>query len=224
MTKRVPLIIFLSWSTLAVVAGGCSSESSVQPPDANLRTDEPRPSHAGGSPPHPPDQAVSVLIETSHGEITVELNRERAPRTVENFLDYAQRGHYEGTIFHFVEEGFMALGGGYSADGTSKEMRAPIINEAHNGLKNERGSIAMARDVSYEHSATSEFFFNLSDNPSLDHQSRDDAQAYGYCVFGKVTHGWEVLERIAALPVHDQGPFVNTPVQPVTIRAVQRVR
>src|SRR5256886_1171400 len=133
-----------------------------------------------------------IRFETSHGEFLVELFPKEAPVTVENFLRYVDDGHFDGTIFHRIVPGFVIQGGGLTADFASKKTRAPISNEARNGLKNTRGSLSMAR-TSDINSATSQFFVNLADNAFLDHGPRD----YGYAVFGRVTQGMEVIDKIA---------------------------
>ena len=164
-----------------------------------------------------------ALIETSEGDITVRLDMEKTPRTVENFLEtYADRKHYDQTIFHYVEKGVMILGGGFTSDLELKETRAEIRNEAHSGLKNRRGTIAMARDPEYVHSGTCQFFFNLADNSSLDHKSRDNAEEYGYCVFGEVVEGMDVLGRIAKVEVRDTDEFPKLPVKSVVIQSIRR--
>lgn len=154
-----------------------------------------------------------VVIETSVGDITVELYPDRAPVTVENFLTYVKDGFYTGTIFHRVIRGFMIQGGGVTADGQRKPTRPPIKNEANNGLKNTRGAIAMARTAEID-SATSQFFINTVDNPSLDYQGPDK---FGYCVFGKVIAGMDVVEKIERAPTKPG----DWPVDPVVIRAVR---
>ena len=163
-----------------------------------------------------------VLIKTSHGDIQVKLDAEKAPVTVDNFLqNYVQRGHYDGTIFHYVDQGSMVVGGGYDAQGNLKPARAEIQSEAHNGLKNLKGTIAMARAADYAHSATCQFFFNLQDNAAFDFQSPESAATYGYCVFGEVVAGVDVLEKIAAVPVQESEISPKIPVQPVVIQSIQ---
>jgi cyclophilin family peptidyl-prolyl cis-trans isomerase len=166
-----------------------------------------------------------VVIKTTLGEILVQLDPLKAPITVDNFLvHYVDNGHYAGTIFHHVEQGFMVLGGGYTADLQLKPARTPIASEAHNGLTHRRGTIAMARQADVVHSADCQFFFNLADNPSLDHKGRETAGDYGYCVFGQVVQGMEVLDAIAGVPVRDAEGFPRLPVTPVIIQSVERVR
>lgn len=160
---------------------------------------------------------VKVLMQTSAGDITLELNAEKAPKTVENFVKYVENGHYDGLTFHRVIKGFMIQGGGYDDKYRERQTRAPIINEASNGLKNDRGSIAMAR-TSSPHSATSQFFINHKNNSNLDHPSFDGC---GYAVFGKVVEGMDVVDSIANTstgPIQPLGRDV--PVKPIVIEKV----
>ena len=159
-----------------------------------------------------------ATIETSMGTITVELDDERAPATVENFVKYAADGFYDGTIFHRVIDGFMIQGGGFTRDMNQKDTRGPIRIESMNGLKNLRGTIAMARTMVPD-SATSQFFINLVDNGFLDYKG-PDPRTYGYAVFGKVTDGMEVVDRIAKVRTGFSGPHQNVPEEPVVIRKV----
>jgi len=157
----------------------------------------------------------SVIIETSLGNITVELNQEKAPKTVANFLEYVKTGYFKGTIFHRVIKGFMIQGGGLSADMKNKPTQPPIENEAANGLKNTRGTIAMARTAEI-HSATSQFFINTVDNSFLDHRSTSPDK-FGYCVFGKVTSGMDVVDKIEAAQTETKGMYQNVPTKTVLI-------
>ena len=159
---------------------------------------------------------ITVKLDTSKGAIVLELDAAKAPKTVANFVEYVKAGYYDGLIFHRVIKGFMAQGGGVTADYQSKPTRPPIVNEAGNGLKNQRGTIAMAR-TGEVNSATGQFFINLVDNAFLDH--RDDSPAgFGYCVFGRVVKGMDVVDAIAALPTGPGGPFgSDVPTQAVTI-------
>ena len=175
------------------------------------------PQHAAAQP--APGNPV-VVISTSMGDFTAELFKDRAPVSVENFLSYATAGFYEGTIFHRVISGFMIQGGGFTADLVEKPTRAPIRNEATNGLNNVRGTLAMARTRSLR-SATAQFFVNVSDNRSkLDHRgySPDD---FGYAVFGRVLEGLDVCDRIAAVETHTVGPHEDVPIEPVVIKGVR---
>jgi peptidyl-prolyl cis-trans isomerase B (cyclophilin B) len=163
-----------------------------------------------------------VLIQTNKGAIKVELDREKAPATVDNFLTYVDESFYEGTIFHRVIEGFMIQGGGYDEDMKEKPTHAPIQNEADNGLKNERGTIAMAR-TNDPHSATAQFFINHKDNGFLNHRSKDP-HGWGYAVFGKVTDGMDVVDAIATTPTGPGGPFPkDVPQEAIVIEKITRV-
>ena len=159
-----------------------------------------------------------AILETSMGTITLALDDEKAPATVANFVQYAKDGHYDGTIFHRVIDGFMIQGGGFTKDMNQKATREPIRNEAMNGLKNARGTIAMARTMVVD-SATSQFFINLVDNGFLDFQS-PTPQGFGYAVFGKVTDGMEVVDAIAKVKTGFAGPHQNVPEEPIVIRKV----
>ena len=159
-----------------------------------------------------------AIMETSMGTITLELNDEKSPETVKNFVDYATSGHYDGTIFHRVIDGFMIQGGGFTRNMDQKPTRAPIRNEAMNGLKNARGTIAMARTMVVD-SATSQFFINLVDNDFLDFTS-PTPQGFGYAVFGVVTDGMDVVDAIAKVKTGFNGPHQNVPDEPIVIRKV----
>jgi peptidyl-prolyl cis-trans isomerase B (cyclophilin B) len=159
-----------------------------------------------------------IVIETSMGDITIELLQDRAPKTVANFLEYMKAGFYKNTVFHRVIKGFMIQGGGLSAAMEQKPTRSPVRNEASNGEKNVRGAVAMAR-TSEIHSATSQFFINTVDNSFLDHRSTSP-DGFGYCVFGRVTGGMEVVDMIASTPTGNKGMYRDVPIQPVIIRDV----
>src|ERR1700739_520472 len=159
-----------------------------------------------------------VTFETSHGTFTVELFEKEAPITVENFLRYIDDGHYDGTIFHRVVPRFVIQGGGLTADFASRKTRAPIRNEAKNGLKNTRGSLSMAR-TSDINSATSQFFVNLKDNAFLDHGPRD----YGYAVFARVTEGMEVVDKIAGVGTGTRKGYQDAPLEDVVIVSARRL-
>jgi len=158
-------------------------------------------------------------MKTSMGTITLELYADKAPKTVENFLQYTKDGFYNGTVFHRVIDGFMIQGGGFEKDMKEKPTRPPIQNEAKNGLKNEAGTLAMAR-TSDPHSASAQFFINLKNNAFLDYPSRD---GWGYAVFGKVTQGFDVVEKIAKVETGNAGSYQNVPVQPVVIESMRVV-
>ena len=166
--------------------------------------------------------AVQVKMETSAGTITLELDEKKAPLSVANFLEYADEGFYNGTIFHRVIKDFMIQGGGFGTDLKRKQTKAPIKNEADNGLLNNRGTIAMAR-TNIVDSATSQFFINHVDNAFLNFKS-PDARGYGYAVFGKVIDGMDVVDKIAQTPVkRGAGPFANLPAETVEIISVERI-
>ncbi len=165
--------------------------------------------------------APTVEMTTSLGKITIELNTEKAPKTVEAFLDNARRGFYDGTVFHRVIDGFMIQGGGFSPAMEEKKTLTPALqNEATNGLKNERGTIAMARTQD-PHSARAQFFINLKDNDFLNHKTAADPRGFGYAVFGKVTQGMDVVDKIAKVPTGNAGPHQNVPTTPVVIQSVK---
>ena len=163
-----------------------------------------------------------VVIDTNYGEIKLELDEQKAPISVKNFLAYADKGHYNGTIFHRVIKDFMIQGGGMTEDLTPKPTDAQIKNEASNGLKNLRGTIAMAR-TNVVDSATSQFFINTKDNAFLDHRDTS-AQGYGYAVFGKVVAGMDVVDKIGNAPTGMRNRFRDVPVETVTIKSVRRVK
>ena len=162
-----------------------------------------------------------VELETSMGNITIELNQEKAPKTVENFLTYVKSGQYEGTIFHRIIDGFMIQGGGMDAEMNEKKTNAPVENEADNGLKNDQGTVAMARTQD-PHSATSQFFINVKDNDFLNHTGKN-AQGWGYTVFGKVTSGMDVIEKMRGVPTGRFGMHADVPKTPVTITSAKIV-
>ncbi|MCW8944724.1 MAG: peptidylprolyl isomerase [Sedimenticola sp.] len=160
-----------------------------------------------------------VLMKTSLGEIELELDGGKAPATVANFLRYVDEGFYSGTVFHRVINGFMIQGGGFTADLDQKRGHAPVKNEAKNGLSNKRGSIAMAR-TNQPHSATSQFFINHKDNDNLDHPSFD---GWGYAVFGRVTKGLDIVDKIADVATTNSMGMQNVPAKTVTIESVTRI-
>ena len=167
-----------------------------------------------------PPKAPQVVLRTSQGDITIDLDAEKAPLTVANFLQYVDDGHFNGTIFHRVINGFMIQGGGFTRDMMQKPTRGPVRNEADNGLKNRRGTIAMAR-TSDIHSATAQFFINVADNAFLDHTS-PDPRGYGYCVFGRVVTGMDVVDRIKSVATRNSGPNGDVPVEPIEIVEASR--
>ena len=165
------------------------------------------------------DPRPQVRITTSLGDIVLELDRERAPRTVANFLEYAESGFYEGTVFHRVIPNFMIQGGGLDTELRDQPTRDPIRNEADNGLRNTRGTIAMARTRD-PHSATAQFFINVTDNSSLDHRS-PDPRGWGYAVFGRVVEGMDTVDRIRDVRTGTVGRHQDVPLEPVIIESVR---
>jgi len=228
----------------AITISGCGGGTSESLPTANLETAPPAtpttveeasnefssmPLIQRTESPEPAEPQVEkfpeVVIATSKGDIRVRLDGEKASETVDNFLyNYVDREFYNGTIFHFVQSDFIAIAGGYAADLKEKEVGPPIRNEAGNGLKNVRGTIAMSRHPEYADSATSQFYFNLAENTSLDQTDAEKGETFGYCVFGEVVEGMDVLEKIASVEVHDSGEFTNVPVEPVVLQAVRRIK
>jgi peptidyl-prolyl cis-trans isomerase B (cyclophilin B) len=156
---------------------------------------------------------MAVLITTNHGNITIELDAEKAPKTVENFLSYVADGHYDNTIFHRVIKDFMIQGGGFAPGMKQKETKAPVANEAKNGLKNTPYTLAMAR-TSDPHSASAQFFINLKDNGFLDYPGQD---GWGYCVFGKVIDGMDVVDKIKGVKTTRSGGHADVPETDVVI-------
>jgi len=163
------------------------------------------------------DMPPVVELDTNMGAIVIELNEEKAPKTVENFLNYVKSGQYDGTIFHRIIDGFMIQGGGMDAEMNEKPTNAPVENEADNGLKNEKGTIAMARTQD-PHSATSQFFLNVKDNDFLNHTGKN-MQGWGYTVFGKVTSGMDVIEKMKGVPTGRFGMHADVPKEPVVINS-----
>lgn len=159
-----------------------------------------------------------ITLHTNFGDIKLELDFEKAPKTAANFAEYAKNGFYEGTIFHRVIDGFMVQGGGFGTDGQQKTPGAPIENEADNGLQNTTGTVAMARTMD-PHSATAQFFINVNDNAFLNHKSKT-SQGWGYCVFGKVVEGMDVVNRIKSVATGNRGMHQDWPKEDVVIERV----
>jgi peptidyl-prolyl cis-trans isomerase B (cyclophilin B) len=162
---------------------------------------------------------MNVVLTTNHGAITVELDVEKAPKSVENFVNYVKSGHYDGTIFHRIIDGFMIQGGGFDSDMKQKSTNDPIENEANNGLKNDRYTLAMAR-TSDPHSATAQFFINVGDNDFLNYPGSD---GWGYAVFGKVTEGTDVVDAIRAVKTGRKSMFSDVPLEEVVIEKVELI-
>lgn len=205
---------YVSIALFAAVAvgAGCTKQQAAEPAPAKASA----PLKADVKPGEKP----SVVFDTSMGAFTMELDPEKAPASVKNFLQYVDDGFYDGTIFHRVIPGFVVQGGGFSPDLEKKPTRGPVVNEANNGLKNDTGSVAMAR-TSDPNSATSQFYVNLRDNPALDH--RDMSQAgMGYTVFGHVTEGMDVVQSIASVPRGQQKGMGDVPTEPVVIKSARR--
>ena len=201
--SRIPTTLIVA--TLLLAVAGCGAS---EPATQTVST-----APAAGQPANP-----RVLIETSKGNITVEVFPALAPQTVKNFLDYVQSGFYDGLIFHRVIPGFMVQTGGMRPDMTEKPKKAPIPNEADNGLRNLRGTLAMAR-MGDPHSASSQFFINVADNRFLDHRGKS-FEGWGYAVFGQVVDGMDVVDAIVAVPRGNRGPHGDVPLEPVVMQRV----
>jgi len=232
----VVLSLFLGWSLalegrIESLRGRLTSRSAALLPPATAGRQSTKPGQAppGTRPVQaPPLQAPAdapapgnpvVVVSTSLGDITLELFKDRAPVSVENFLQYVSEGFYPDTVFHRVKKGFMIQGGGYTASLMEKPTRPPIQNEATNGLRNARGTLGMARRAALR-SATSQFYINLVDNRMLDHTGYTPDE-FGYAVFGRVLSGMEVVDRIAAVPTQTTADMEDVPVDPVIIKAVR---
>jgi cyclophilin family peptidyl-prolyl cis-trans isomerase len=204
---------------LAVVSGaGCGDDDTT----ATATAGNTSMSAAAGPKPINWRQPV-VRIDTNRGAITLKLDGDRAPGTVRNFLNYASEGFFDNTIVHYIAPGKMIVAGGYTSDRQPKPARTPILNEAHNGLKNVRGTIAMTRNPTLIDSATSQFFINLEDAPQRDHHG-ESADQYGYCVFGQVTDGLDVADQISQSPITNLGgDLQETPDPPVVITSIRVV-
>ena len=160
-----------------------------------------------------------IKLHTNYGDITLELDSEKAPITVQNFIDYVKSGNYDNTIFHRVIDGFMIQGGGFEPGLVQKQARAPIRNEAANGLKNDKYTVAMARTSDVD-SATAQFFINVADNDFLNHSS-PTPQGFGYCVFGKVVEGMDVVDKIKKVRTGDRGGHQNVPLENVLLEKAE---
>jgi peptidyl-prolyl cis-trans isomerase B (cyclophilin B) len=219
----------LAWASLAVAvlvaAGGCGkkSQADAETATAAVKGDAAQPASDAQTQPAVDRLHPVVVLDTSLGSITITLDAERAPITVGNFLAYVNRGHYDNTIFHRVNEGYVVIGGGFTPDLKEKPAELVVANEAYNHLKNRRGTIAMYRSPDIINSARSQFFFNVADNTRLDFKDRT-VDGYGYCAFGEVTAGLEVVDRIAATKVEDRPKFEKIPAETVLIRSARQVR
>ena len=207
------------------VVAGCNRSA---PPATTAGGSKSPPTGAAASTAPPPKsidlERPIVRIETTAGVITAQLDGARAPGTVRNFINCAREGFYDDTLVHYVAPDQMLVAGGYSADRKPKPARPPIRNEAHNGLKNTRGTIAMARDAALIDSATTQFFINLADSPKSDHTG-DSPTEYGYCVFGQITEGLDVAEKISKSPTtNGGGDLAQTPDPPVVIKSIDVVK
>jgi cyclophilin family peptidyl-prolyl cis-trans isomerase len=218
-----PMTRTLRFSTLLVCAialvplGGCSGDADLPP--ASIKGDQTTKTRQ----PKQDNRRPVVQVRTTAGEILLELDAEHAPVTVNNFLSYVNAGHYNDTVFHDVEDGFIALAGGYDVSLQEKTALFAIRNEAHNGLSNTRGTVAMARRPDVIDSSTAIFFFNVADNTALDHKG-EEPQDYGYCVFGKVIDGMAVVDRIAKTPTSQVEQFERMPSERIAIQSIRRVR
>lgn len=170
-----------------------------------------------------PADNPTAILHTTMGDIQLELFANKAPASTENFINYANSGFYDGTVFHRVIANFMIQGGGFTADMNQKNTAPPIINEADNGLSNSRGTVSMAR-TNDPNSATSQFFINVQDNNPLDHRSKSDPRGWGYAVFGKVTSGMDVVDQIRGVETRTVPPFSDVPVVPVVIERVEIIK
>jgi peptidyl-prolyl cis-trans isomerase B (cyclophilin B) len=197
LVAAVALLALLSWS---------ASTFSMTNEDAPMTTEN-RP---------------QVRLHTSAGAITIELYADKAPESVANFLQYVQDGHYDNTLFHRVIANFMIQGGGFDADFNQKPTREPIRNEADNGVSNTRGTVAMAR-TNQPHSATAQFFINVTDNGFLDHTSPNSPRTWGYAVFGEVIDGMDVVEAIRTVATHSMAGHQDVPVEAVLIERAEKL-
>jgi cyclophilin family peptidyl-prolyl cis-trans isomerase len=251
MVRSVRLAVCLGLVVGWTVIGGCGSRDGQSGPTASVPGDSngTQSDLAGDSGKSPLDRLhPTAVIHTSLGDITLKLDAERAPITVENFLNYVEQGHYDSTIIHQIQaKPAVIVGGGFDTFQKEKPAGLPIRNEAHNGLKNVRGAIGMARRPDMIDSSTSQFYINVADNPQLDHKAAgavnrlesrpttgpnarvrpaaDEAAAYGYCVFGEVAAGMDVVDRIANLPVHDvSSELTCVPVEQVVVKWIHVAR
>jgi len=236
ITRLTLLGLALAGLLLAAWLSGCGSGSSV--PAASISAATAPNESSATLPTVTPASAIIpqqpapvkrvdpiVIVKTTAGEFQVHLFAEKSPATVDNFLtNYVGSQFYNETIFHHIEPGSMLIGGGYTADMQPKPAKTPIFNESRNGLSNRRGTVAMIRDAESPHSATTQFFINLADNPTLDYKSTETDEILGYCVFGEIVAGMDVVERIAQAPTAAQGDFQRVPTPTVAIQSIERIR
>lgn len=223
---------------LGLLTAGCGSSDSANPPAVSINdpasggidtashtvsTDTPGTARKRSD--FRGEEFPEVILTTTKGDIHLKLDAKKAPATVDNFLtNYISTNHYDGTIFHYVQPKGMVLGGLFDAGMNPRETKSEIQNEAMNGLKNKRGTIAMSRDPSFIHSSTCQFFINCADNTAFDHIGTDDSSSFGYCVFGEVVEGMDVVDAISKVEVQSSDGFVNLPREPIQILSAQRVK
>jgi cyclophilin family peptidyl-prolyl cis-trans isomerase len=219
------LSAFLGWTTAAEGRERALQRPSGSPPPAQTPPTGAKPVQAPPLQPAPDTPAPGnpvVVMSTSLGDITIELFKTQAPVSVQNFLQYVNEGFYAGTVFHRVKKGFMIQGGGFTPSLQEKPTRPPILNEATNGLRNVRGTVAMARTRALR-SATSQFYINVVDNRALDHTGESPAD-FGYAVFGRVLAGMDVVDRIVAVPTTSTASMDDVPIDPVVIKGMKVVK
>jgi cyclophilin family peptidyl-prolyl cis-trans isomerase len=222
--RRKPIVSYLAVVVCTVVVGcGRGGDGDKSPTTAinGGNAASPTTGETRGQAKSTDSQHPVVVIETTLGNIAVRLDAEKAYLTVDNFLSYVNASHYDQTIVHQAYKGQLFLAGGYDAHFAERPTRPAVFNEAHNGLKNRRGTIAMARLPDSVQSATCQFFINVADNPMLDFKDRS-VEGYGYCVFGEVTDGMDVADRIADAPVQDMPEFDRTPVPAIVIKSIRQ--
>jgi len=212
MSSLRAMVLSLVSVSLCAVVCGAEDKPAEQPADTQQPAAAPAEQKGSVNP--------MVTMKTSHGDIKIELYPDKAPVTVKNFLSYVDDKFYDGTIFHRVINGFMIQGGGFTPDMAQKTAKAPIKNEAQNGLKNDRGTLAMARTMVVD-SATAQFFINVVDNEFLNFRS-PDVRGFGYCVFGKVVEGMDVVDKIKAVPTGQKNGMGDVPNDPIKILEVRR--
>jgi len=217
--KKIAIITALTLSVAIFV--GCNGKTTDSGPSAEKESKSTSPKTKPAATPKLSAKPV-VMIETSMGTIKAELWFSKAPSTVKNFLKYTSEKYYDGLIFHRVIKGFMIQGGGFSPDMKEKKTHPPVMNEARSDTPNSRGTLAMAR-TSMIHSATSQFFINHKDNLALNHRD-NSSRGFGYCVFGKVIEGMDVVDAIASVKTATKGPYGDVPAEPVIIKSVRQVK